>query len=76
MNKYWLPNVPVPIPPTPVTAETYAQYGYPFFELYERQSGVSGCYRLQSVGNMDKVQGNAVTQAAEQKLACFSICRS
>jgi hypothetical protein len=29
-------------PVTPVTPSVYAQYGYPFFKLYEEPSGISG----------------------------------
>lgn len=44
-------------PETPVTAATYARYGYPFFKLYEQPRGVFGQSNLKSVGALDKELG-------------------
>lgn len=43
-------------PPTsPIDAATYAQYGYPFFTIYEEPSDVEGNFsNIKSVGQIDK----------------------
>ncbi|KAF4961782.1 hypothetical protein FSARC_10078 [Fusarium sarcochroum] len=42
-------------PKSPVTAKTYAQYGYPFFSLYEEPTNVSGDFSaLRSVAQIDQ----------------------
>ena len=32
-------------PPTPITAQTYAKHGLPFFKLYEENSGIEGDFK-------------------------------
>lgn len=44
-------------PDTPITATTYAEYGYPFFKLYEQPSGIYGDFNLGSIGTLDKKTG-------------------
>ncbi|TEY43154.1 hypothetical protein BOTCAL_0377g00030 [Botryotinia calthae] len=45
-----------PPPPTPVSADTYAEYGYPFFEIYNEPKAITGTFGelLKSVGDIDK----------------------
>ncbi|KAF7876494.1 hypothetical protein EAF04_001584 [Stromatinia cepivora] len=46
----------LPPPQTPVSAETYAEYGYPFFEMYNEPRALTGTFGelLKSVGDIDK----------------------
>ncbi|KAJ8063708.1 hypothetical protein OCU04_007573 [Sclerotinia nivalis] len=46
----------MPPPQTPVSAETYAEYGYPFFEMYNEPRALTGTFGqlLKSVGDIDK----------------------
>jgi hypothetical protein len=46
----------IQVPPTPITASTYAAYGYPFFDLDEKPSGVSGSFSLNTVGQLDTAE--------------------
>lgn len=57
----------IPVPPTPVTASTYAQHGYPFFNLEEEASGIAGDFELDTVGELDKAakQNQALHKAEE-----------
>lgn len=42
------------LPETPVTMETYAQAGYPFFSMYEEPSNVYGKFdKVQSIAELD-----------------------
>ena len=50
-------SLSIPVPPTPVTATTYAAYGYPFFELDEEPSGIAGDFPLNTVGELDQAKG-------------------
>ncbi|TGO50746.1 hypothetical protein BCON_0177g00230 [Botryotinia convoluta] len=45
-----------PPPQTPVSAETYARHGYPFFEIYNEPRAITGTFGelLKSVGDIDK----------------------
>lgn len=54
-------------PPTPIDAKAYADHGYPFFELYEEESGVSGNFPLQSVATLDWDLMNEYTKLHEQE---------
>ncbi|KAG0647390.1 hypothetical protein D0Z07_7168 [Hyphodiscus hymeniophilus] len=66
--------ISVPIPPTPVTAATYAEHGYPFFKLYEDLSGVSGNFeQLQSVGDLDKAKGHFEVHDSEVDVSFPSV---
>lgn len=59
----------IPIPPTPITASTYAMYGYPFFDLDEKPSGVAGTFPLSTVGQLDKAENkNQEVHEAEDGL--------
>jgi hypothetical protein len=53
-------------PPTPVTARSYAQQGFPFFAIYEEpKSSISGDFSLvQSVAAIDELRGDK-TKARE-----------
>lgn len=63
-------NSKVPAPPTPVTAETYAKYGYPFFKLYEETSSVFGSWgQLLSIAGIDKAKGNSAVHDSEANLS-------
>ncbi|KUJ10777.1 ubiquitin-domain-containing protein [Mollisia scopiformis] len=45
-------------PNTPISAATYAEYGYPFFKLYEDKSGIKGNFEgVKSVGQLRKDAG-------------------
>ena len=58
------------MPPTPITAETYAKYGYPFFKIYEEPSDISANWvKLQSIGDTDKKKGNSSVHEAEASLS-------
>lgn len=57
------------VPSTPITAEAYAENGYPFFNMYEEPSNIFGKFPLQSVGRLDQDAGlNCETHAAERGL--------
>lgn len=44
-------------PPTPITAQTYADNGLPFFKLYEEKSGIQGDFKdVKSVKEMDNAK--------------------
>lgn len=44
-------------PPTPITAQTYADHGLPFFKLYEEKSGIEGDFKgVKSVKAMDNAK--------------------
>lgn len=46
----------LPAPSTPANAQTYADHGYPFFEIWEEPSTVAGDFQnVQSVGQIDRV---------------------
>ncbi|KAF4460083.1 integral membrane [Fusarium albosuccineum] len=48
-------------PPTPISAETYASYGFPFFTLSEEPTSVSGDFSsVQSIGQIDKTADPAL----------------
>lgn len=49
-------------PPTnPVTAQTYAKSGFPFFKMYEEPSGISRDFSLvKSVGEIDGIEDEVV----------------
>ncbi|QSZ31442.1 hypothetical protein DSL72_001007 [Monilinia vaccinii-corymbosi] len=44
-------------PPTPISADTYARYGYPFYKIYEERSGVQGDFPVQSVARLKALKG-------------------
>lgn len=46
-------------PPSPITAQTYAELGLPFFTIEDKASGISGAF--------DKVQSVAEVNAQEEK---------
>jgi hypothetical protein len=53
----------VPTEP-PINASTYADYGYPFYSMYEEPSEVSGNFdAVQSVNQIDKVEDSQVEPA-------------
>ncbi|TVY18395.1 Ubiquitin [Lachnellula arida] len=59
----------IPVPPTPVTASTYAKHGYPFFNLEEEPSGIAGDFKLDTVGELDKAaKQNQTLHKAEEGL--------
>jgi hypothetical protein len=48
-------------PSKPMTAKDYANHGFPFFELYEEQSGISGDFSLvNSIGEIDQKMDGVV----------------
>lgn len=51
-------------PPTPITLDTYKECGIPWFTLYDEDKGYldlsSELHRVESVEEMDKVQGHVV----------------
>lgn len=53
-------------PPTPVTASSYTQYGFPWFELYDEHKGDVAksdiLSQVKSVKKMDKEKGFAPQQ--------------
>ncbi len=53
-------------PSTPVSAQTYADAGQPYFSIYgEEHSGIVGLFEgLQSVNQMDKKSKNEIARAA------------
>lgn len=59
----------IPVPSTPVTAQTYAEHGYPFFKMYEEPSQVFGTFNVQSIGALDDAKGvNAAMHEGEKDL--------
>lgn len=54
-------------PPTPVSASTYAAYGYPFFKLYEEPSGIAGDFNVKSVAQLDKEKDNEMQVTIHQQ---------
>lgn len=63
-------NLGLPIPPTPVTAKTNSDHGYPFFRIYEDTSDISGSFAVDSVGTLDKRTGiNVEDHEVEQALS-------
>lgn len=55
-------------PPTSIDAATYAEHGYPFYELPEEPSGVHGDFsKLKSVAQMD----NAVEEHVTPQTVCL-----
>lgn len=61
-------------PATPITAETYAKHGYPFYKLYEQPSGVFGDFDLKSMAALDEIEGqNAELHKVEKSLAFSSV---
>lgn len=57
-------------PPTPITAQTYAKHGYPYFHTYDE--GLSGVYSdfgpLQSVNEIDQKAEDAGAIAARREV--------
>jgi hypothetical protein len=48
-------------PANPVSAQTYANNGFPFFKMYEEPSGISGDFSLvKSVGEIDNIKDKVV----------------
>jgi hypothetical protein len=48
----------IPAPSTPISKETYAEHGYPFFKLYEEKSGIKGDFgSVKSVSQLRKATG-------------------
>jgi len=57
-------------PETPVDAKTYAEHGFPFFELYEENSKVAGDFgEIKSVKQIDakKVKGKGKSKEADEE---------
>ena len=45
-------------PPTPISAESYAEAGLPFFKLYEEPSNISGAFKnVKSIASLDQEKG-------------------
>lgn len=44
-------------PETPISAETYAKEGLPFFALYEEPSGIKGEFDVKTVAKIDAEKG-------------------
>jgi len=64
----------IPAPSTPITASTYAIYGYPFFDLDEKPSGVAGEFPLDTVGQLDnKKAENQEVHDAESELTFSTV---
>ena len=59
-----------PPPPTPVTAKKYADYGFPYFDIYdEKPSGVSGDFAdVKSVSKMD-LEAGEIKEVAEVSMS-------
>jgi hypothetical protein len=81
MLKISLINAPVlksfglPVPTTPISAQMYAENGYPFFKLYEEPTGIFGelCHlktlgRLKTVGKLDEEKGSNEPHDSEKDL--------
>lgn len=47
----------MPTPETPISAETYAHHGFPFFKLFEEESGINGDWDVKSVAQVDVEKG-------------------
>ncbi|KAK5171182.1 uncharacterized protein LTR77_004326 [Saxophila tyrrhenica] len=65
-SSYFQEVTGLPPPPTPVTAETYSDYGYPYFKMFdETPSGVQGAFAgIKSVNEMD-VDGKPSAEKAK-----------
>lgn len=49
-------------PTRPIDAKRYKQLGYPFFDMYEEPSGISGDFgKVESIGQIDKKNDGVVT---------------
>jgi hypothetical protein len=49
-------------PDPPIDSSTYAEYGYPFFSMYEEPTQVSGDFaRVRSIGQIDGVQEPSIS---------------
>jgi len=60
----------IPVPPTPITANTYATYGYPFFKLDEDPCGIAGDFPLKTFKDLDQSKKkNQALHKAEEKLS-------
>ncbi|KAF3012951.1 hypothetical protein E8E14_000046 [Neopestalotiopsis sp. 37M] len=59
----------LPPPPTPVDAETYAQHGYPFFEIWgEEKTGVRGDFaEVKSVAQIEAERARERGEAVEEE---------
>lgn len=57
-------------PPTPITAQTYADHGLPFFKLYEENSGIEGDFKgvksVKAVDNAKDVTKNGQSLEADE----------
>lgn len=74
LNASTFESLGISIPSTPVTAETYALYGYPFFDLEEQKSGIAGNFPLNTVAQLDKTNNqNETLHEAESGLDFPSI---
>jgi hypothetical protein len=60
-------------PPTPIDAQTYARYGYHFFDLYQEPSGIEGDFNVQSIGGLDKAKGTNLETHEEEKDLAFPV---
>ncbi|TVY84931.1 Ubiquitin-60S ribosomal protein L40 [Lachnellula suecica] len=65
----------IPVPPTPITAQTYAQHGYPFFDLDEQPSGVSGDFPLNTVGELDNAKNKKQDLHKEESKLTFPVVK-
>ncbi|KAH6653835.1 hypothetical protein BKA67DRAFT_676351 [Truncatella angustata] len=55
----------LPPPPTPIDAETYAQHGYPFFEIWgEEKTGVKGDF--DEVKNVAQIEAERAREKGEK----------
>ena len=52
-----LGKIGLPVSPTPITAATYSEHGYPFFKMYEDPSGIAGTFAINSVGELHEEGG-------------------
>ena len=57
------------VPPmSPISAETYAEHGLPFYKIYNEESNIKGDFRdIKSVVQMDKIKDDAGTGKEEYK---------
>ncbi|KAF7876492.1 hypothetical protein EAF04_001582 [Stromatinia cepivora] len=55
-------------PPTPITAKTYADFGYPFYTMYEEQSGVGGNFPVKSVAQLDALNGEERSEDDDESI--------
>jgi hypothetical protein len=75
INAPVLKSFGLPVPTTPISAQTYAENGYPFFKLYEEPTGIFGelCHlktlgRLKTVGKLDEEKGSNEPHDSEKDL--------